>query len=527
VAYSQIDPALSPQAKVFSCFKAKWEWGLACFFLVLHFPFVHWQTFGEPDQARFIIDALQWDYFGEPVDLAYRAQTSPLYILLLHGLTRCFILGTDGLIALSAGLSLIATTCIVPLFLRITTRLGFPFGARLTAIFLLESMPLFWNSSHYGFPTMPSMAILMLSLLTFWNYCGSPDGKVRGLWLTATVVLYIVAGALKIDSLVTGSAYFGILLLHFRGQKLLRETGLLVAIALVGYLGVKVLSARILGAMQGGSSPSWAGTFGTYPILPLHFLYPERVERVLQAFGMTWWPLALCFTILLLLRKQAGGSILRTVAFCGSWSLPLFLFWVSHEAINAREFLCTAPGLALLLALPLRVFPKTIIFPVLGAAWCIGALWVSPTSQTFFPSARLIKSSIMYRDYHRQIRRIALDWAADPAAKKILLGGELTACFQGYLFSNTWQKVGILKMPDTYVDYRTQSKMGEVKEFGFHYGLANSDFLVKAKAAGFQLYASPDYPGHPGFDHAVAMHEIFLLPNIHSYRSSAEIPEKK
>jgi hypothetical protein len=335
--------------------------------------------------------------------------------------------------------------------------------------------------------------------------------------------LYCIAGGLKIDSLVTGSAYLGIVLLTQEGGKGIWQSrwqilGLAV-LPIVGYLSLKwdshFLNGNLLAPMDAhaslGSTSPWSGIFGTYPILPFYFLHPTRIVMVLQAYGVVWIPLAIALTVFILYRDSR--RFWKPVAFGLLWCIPLFSFWVSHEAINAREFLCTAPGLALLLALPLQCVPRRILIPIFVAAWSINAAWIRPTSQTFFPSARLFKSSLMYQDYHRKVRLSARLWLENPAPRKILLGDELTPCYQGYAFVPK-RKAIRLPLPGAYASYRIFTEEGGETDIAFHYGPASATWVKSLQNKGYQVSAAPDYRGpeqdeNPG--------GLLKLPDITSY----------
>jgi hypothetical protein len=377
--------------------------------VAIHVPFVLFDSFGEQDAARIASSAV---YGFEVGNLRLGKQwpfSCPLYIHGLYLALRVGLTSPSNLILAMALCSLIASavfSAVIFIFFLKATQSTIAASA---IVFVVQLCPFFWVSSLYGFPTIVSLALFMISATVFQGYfSGEFSSVLRILGFVAAWLIFGAAVFCKVDS-VMASALFCLPVWQSQkkiGMKLLWTAALAFAAFITFWLfnqyGLSLSQYKDVGSHW----KEWGETF----YLGFGGLFSKENAVVIgRAAGIASMPAAALGAALSMTQKS-----LRLIAL---WVLltfvPIMLVWSLIGGNSARHNLIPSVFASVLFVLPLTIRRKWVFgtwLPVLAVTLLANYYWFPASASTVKPSGRLIESAVLMRKsmskYSRQAREI-------------------------------------------------------------------------------------------------------------------------
>jgi len=412
----------------------RWEWrllgALTLLSLAIHFYF-RIRGFGEQDEARLGLYALDWRAHGVFATDTYLNRTSPLYLMLLgyaldHGLSPGAISHVLNLVNVLFG-----SLALVPMFLlfRELARDG---RTAFLAVVAYWFAPAFWYGQGYGMPHIPSLAFFLTSLYAFARALtdGSrehahPATGLEPRWLAVAAVTSALAGALKSDIVLSGLAFPA--LVPCLGAPTVRRLLVACALPAVGVAAALFLSHAFLpvGISTFDFAASWNQQFPfdwRALVDRRHWLITER------ALGSVFWVAAAAGFVGLLRRADRSeaeiGAGRRLVLLCVAWALPTVLFWGLIWAHAARHLAAALVPVALVTVAGWRELLGAMPRVVAAVAGMLVVNYFSApaTNHPHLAAPRLFASRDLMQALTDEFTKSGEEFARARAPRKLLLG---------------------------------------------------------------------------------------------------------
>lgn len=404
----------------------RWEWrllgGLTLLALTVHATY-RIRGFGEQDEARLGLYAIDWLAHGVFASDTYLNRTSPLYLLglrfaLSHGLSHAGLADALNLVNVAFG-----ALSLPPMYLLFRLLAGDATVAFL-GIGVYSVAPAYFYGQGYGMPHIPSLACFLTSLVCFGrSLAGGPRQKLA---LTGAALTSALAGALKADIASCGLA-FPALVFCLTAPTPRR---LLIACALpaLGVASSLVLSRTCLPVEM--SAARFATDWNEQFPFELRALFDAGHARItLRALGSVLWGAAAVALYACLARRGRSDALVgktrRLALLTAAWALPTVLFWGMIWAHAARHLTAALVPVALLVAVGF----SSLLGATQRTAAAIGAVLVAnyfsagPTNHPHLAGPRLFGSLGRMQSLTDQFMKSGRDFAEAHAEQKLLLGG--------------------------------------------------------------------------------------------------------
>ncbi len=393
--------------------------------------------YGEQDTARLVIDALAWlkanvrDYSLSE----YRYYTSPGYIWLIKEL---YPFAERSQLPIAFWLNTINWVCAlafpIPTYLLFRGLLG-----RLPAVLgvvLLCVTPAFWLAGLYGFPSLPSLFLMVVALLIFDRYlAGSLRGPRIAHWLMVALCL-LGATLLKADVWLSCVAMLGIAAV--RRQTSWIRLAEIVVLAVCPAI-VSLLISRALLA----DSPTSADYLESWNVQYRPWLSGSLLRPVIKVCFSMGVASSLIFGVCVtrLLRRRE----FRLLFFLASWAILPIAFWVFRPGDSPRHHLPATVPIALALGWFLAEFRTRRWVPVLMvAALILGNYFALPPSpSTLRPSGRLFESAEMIRQRVSRYHQAAREYAGSRVPRKVILGSFTNPYFDAEVLTSAQSVISV------------------------------------------------------------------------------------
>ncbi|HWP05268.1 MAG TPA: hypothetical protein VNN72_05975 [Polyangiaceae bacterium] len=418
----------------------RWEWGLLCGLTLLAF-IVHAayriRGFGEQDEARIAIFAMDWLSHGVFAGDTYLNRTSPLYLLglrfaLSHGLSYAGLADALNLVNVAFG-----ALSVPPMFL-LFRRLAGDASVAFLGVAVYSVVPAYFYGQGYGMPHIPSLACFLTSLACFGRYL--EGGASQHLALGAALVASALASAFKADIVMCGLAFPALVLClgtptprRFFTACALPAFGVAAGLALYhAAMPVETSAARF--------AADWSGQFP----FDLRALVDKGHARItLYALGSVLWGTTAVAVYACVARRGRGDALVtrtrRLALLTAAWALPTVLFWGMIWAHAARHLTAALVPVALLVAVGvsslLGTLPRTAaaVFAVLVANY----FSADPTNHPHRAGPRLFGSLEQMQKLADHFTTSGRDFAEARADRKLLLGGGAIPYCEYELLSRT------------------------------------------------------------------------------------------
>lgn len=307
------------------------------------------ETIGEQDQGRLLVDAMVYAQDGAATGRPYGVYTSPLWTLPLAGIVALF--GTGAALPaanLGGWIAGSVTAALGHLWLR---GLGAPAHWAAAGALAAVMLPGTFYFSLYGYPSQVALAWLLLAGVAL-QHALAPAPRRPALALATCGVAFVAVALTKLDFAVAGTSLLAVALLLRRE----RQARLLwlpvfgaIALAAVWSNGALALDGGGLGAFLGRAERGFEWR-------PAALADPGNAT-VAYACGFGTLSLFAAALVAVALRRRGAAAARLVVA----WALavgPLWLFWLARPPMTARH------------ALPGVLF--TALFAALAAARAAG-----------------------------------------------------------------------------------------------------------------------------------------------------------
>lgn len=410
----------------------RWEWGLlgglTLLALIVHAAF-RIRGFGEQDEARLGLYAIDWLAHGVFASDTYLNRTSPLYLMglkaaLSHGLSHGGLPDALNLVNVAFG-----ALSVPPMFFLFRTLAGDAAIAFL-GIGVYSVAPAYFYGQGYGMPHIPSLACFLASLACFARSLAS--GPSQKLALAAAALASALAGALKADIVMCGLAFPALVLCL--GTPTPRRLLTACALPALGVVAALVLSR--LWMPVDASAARFAADWNEQFPFDLRALLDRGHWRItIHALGsVLWGAAAVALYACLARRGRSDADILRTrrlAILTAVWTLPTVLFWGMIWAHAARHLAAALVPVALLVAVGLSsllgAWPRTAA--ALAAVLIANYFSAGPTNHPHLAGPRLFGSLERMQTLTDHSMKSGRDFAEAPAARKLLLGwGAIPYC---------------------------------------------------------------------------------------------------
>ena len=442
---------------------------------ILHLPFCIFENFGEPDACRLVIDAVVLAVEGEHSLTDYRIRSSPAYIVAIALLLKNDMATVQSITTWLTWLSLLSGGIVVSMSSLLVWHWIKSYRSVILFVALIESCPVFWQSSITGFPTLPALALFTISLALF-DYSFSPETRQSRTSFALASILFTGAVLIKIDVLSLVPALLGLAYFHQNKKSIIWHSFAILVLAAIAF---------VAGAMIAGycSAPQpatdfWQDWDSKWPMTFQTLFSIQAIGRLVSGAGLMMLPLG---AIALGLMIRTDSKTRRLSLMLTLWMVPALIFWLSRPG-GARHFL------SIYIPLMITISWLTVRFPGWrrGLAMTSFVLLVNyfafdSSPDTLRPSGRLVKSSQMFYDEsnrrHEFGRKIATHLGDSNVVAHGL--GEHTP----YLLFEA------LKRSTERLPTRTSSLIAPSRVF-----LANRDFLIYQES-GFISQLSISYRG--------------------------------
>ncbi len=383
---------------------------LVIFHLSIHIPFIMTDSFGKVDAAKLANDCIKASYSGFH-DLEYSINSCPFYYHVLTFLIRSHLISPPDIPSWMTFASLTSSAVVTLTLFILVFRLTSSFIAALSASLLLQVMPVFWQNSVYGFPTMVALAFLMISLVSFQSALNVQSGKRKYLLFVGAFVLYLLAIMTKLDTVLVSAIYC---FLVWQSRNILK-TRLIWIVCLTVIAGVAFLLtkqyAEFLNISQETAYNSDLTAFESnwrpsYRVL----LSKSNLLIIAKSVGFLSIPISMIALAVIGWRKKW----ISTVIWLMLSALPLVLFWGIRPGNSARHNLIPALFLCILLALPFTLpnWRRWIWAMLLCGVVLINYFYFSPHVSQRSPSGNLVASTVLLKERmqypHLAGKRIAI-----------------------------------------------------------------------------------------------------------------------
>jgi hypothetical protein len=402
------------------------EWGLLGGLTLLAFA-VHVtfriRGFGEQDEARLGLYAIDWLAHGVFASDTYLNRTSPLYLLglrfaLSHGLSHAGLADALNLVNVVFG-----ALSVPPMFF-LFRRLAADSTIAFLGVGVYSFAPAYFYGQGYGMPHIPSLACFLTSLACFGrSLAGGPSHRLA---LAAAALASVLAGALKADIVMSGLAFPALVFcLSTPTPRRLLTAALLPALGVAAAL---VLSRTFLPVAT--STARFAAEWNEQFPFDLRALVDKGHARItLHALGSVLWGAAVVAAYACIARRgRSDAEVVRTrrlALLTAVWALPTVLFWGMIWAHAARHLAAALVPLALLVAVGLSsllgTLPRTAA--ALLAVLAVNYFSAGPTNHPHLAGPRLFGSLDRMQKLTDHFMKSGRDFAEARADQKLLLGG--------------------------------------------------------------------------------------------------------
>ena len=392
---------------------------LLCVILAFHTPFLLTDYFGEADSARIANDSIRAAYNHKFIDLDYSTPSCPLYSDVLRFLIKSEVISVSSipfwLTLASLISSAIITGGIFAFVFRLTHSLLSAFGASL----ILQFIPIFWFSSLYGFPTIVSLSLFVMSLVLFQSALSKSLSLHIYALLTIALILYTMAVMIKIDIILASAIYC--LPVWQSGRSLKVKffwIGSLTLISIAEFLLYKQYSSMLYPGVDLDVN-KWDLKYQSQ----LQIFFSEGHQRLIkETFGFLSLPAALVGSAIMGLQRKWRSTLFWLVLA----GLPFVILWGPKPGNSARHYLIPSLFLCIVIALPLTMDAwRRFAWAILLSFGCVFNYFKYPAYALSFPyrlSGRLLASSYSLNQEAERLHAIGEKITYLPYTKVAVIG---------------------------------------------------------------------------------------------------------
>jgi hypothetical protein len=359
-------------------------WQLALFaaivvFSLAHLPLAIGNAYGSDDAAWDGIAIMLWAQHDRlptetGVFVEERFRSSPLPAYVIKRLLTARIVPYAG-VPLVMNLATLAAGIVIPGLLFLLWRPLTTTAQAAIGVVLLLFSPEFFSLKFDGLPTLPSLALLLLSLLAFASAMRQPRWRVAKLLLAAG--LFTVAVLTKVDVVLLSPAL--VVVTYLVPVERARWRYVLLAVALpIAALVAWHLFCRLVAFEAPGTGETFQRWSHRWTLAPKGLWDRDNLRAMLMAPGVGT-ALALIPAAVLSLASARGRWSAAAALAC---VLPTVFFWGMRELNSSRHNFWIVIPLALFIAAALEHSVQKWAWQVLiVAAICVGNYFLGPGPQ--------------------------------------------------------------------------------------------------------------------------------------------------
>jgi len=181
---------------------------IVIFNLTIHYPFLFLDTFGEQDAARLVLNglfanlSLSNKFYPNPEPL----YSAPLYNEILRIGFMKGLINTENSITWITYTSFIASALITVLLFLFVYKMTCSLPTAAGSCIVLQFNPTFWHNSIYGFPTIVSISLILLSLVLISS--NLDRSKYNFLLVLTACFFFLIAVLIKVEIIFAATIFF-------------------------------------------------------------------------------------------------------------------------------------------------------------------------------------------------------------------------------------------------------------------------------------------------------------------------------
>jgi len=370
--------------------------------LTVHGPFLIGSHFGEQDAARIAIDSIVASKEGNFQTAEYGVRSCPLYSDVIRFGIQSNVISYSDIPVYMAIVSLIASTVITVSMFSIVFHLTLSYTTAILATIFLQTIPIFWLSSIYGFPTIVALALFLFSFIVFQRSVAQDLLPIRYFLTVSSLVLFTLAVMIKIDVLLASTIFC----LPVWRSKRSFKTKLVWTLCLAVFGGFVFYFFNQYGEFLMNSSQTrtfFIKDFNkTFPSQFSNLITLKHLSLLARALGLLTIPAAILSVAIIGWRREWRITCLCLILA----GLPLFLFWGMKPYNIARHYLIPSFFLCVIIAVPLAYNKTLKLFwtAFLCLVCVLNYFYFPPSSTPVHPSGQLFASAGLLearaRDFH-------------------------------------------------------------------------------------------------------------------------------
>lgn len=382
--------------------------------VVLHGAFVI-RGFGEPDVARLVVAAEEWNLTGGILYQSYIFRTSPLFIhaikkLLDAGVSPAVIPGLLNWLAVVIG-----SVTMVPLYLlwrKLSDR-----GTAAIACVLFLFTPAYWLANIYGMAHLPAFSLFIAALLVF-AYALKRKGRAQTLMLVASAVIAIAGVGFKADMILCYGAFLGTALCLGAANRRIVIWSLVIPI--LAFVEVTSYARFIAPSLSGLAG--FAGRWSSHFPFTLDAITDSGNRMILvKSTGAVLAFVTGVAVVAVILDKRYR----RHLVLAALWALPPILFWGLRLGNSARHMMAAVAVLVFLAAIVITSRLRTVVLRLAVVALLLTLNYVFGPAKgdSISPTSQLHALNGHVQEYVDNLHRRGKSFALLPVPSKMFVGG--------------------------------------------------------------------------------------------------------